>query len=620
MMHTRAHVCCIGILRVQVLEPFHVPVRVDILTYDHCYLFYHPPWKMAYSRGGERNSQLIPQSVAKQLAERSYERRKAAALHVEEVARTLAGKRDTARIQKLIQMLTDDFALCAEGTNQRKGGLIGLAAATVGLGDTAPQHLCKIIPPIIANMEDQEPRVRFYAAESMYNLIRATRDAMVPYFIEDGLFDGLAKLSADSSEDVQNAAHLLDRLLKDVITESTTFNVADFVPVLKDRMRSCPNPYVRQFLISWILVLDSVPDIDMLPNLPDLLEGLLEMLSDDNVEIRQQADAALAEFLQEIKQDLSIDFSSIARILVHKGVRSSNASARMTALAWLHELVHLAENRLLNEPDIIPDILDAVLPCLSHKDERIRELAHKANDELAKLDLTSSRAPVVSLEPIARAVGVHVTSGTYATKLQALEWVAHLHRQRPDEMLGDVYSTISPLLLGAWEDDDDEVILKALEVQASIAHGERRFKQFICELLEKFKSNAQLLHRKGNITLRRLCTNLDPERVFRELARLLTEETDSDFADTMVQVLNLILVTSDEAKVLRMTLRTALSSDKGSSLFTALYDAWCQNAVATLSLCLLSQTYKHALQLAELCGDMDFTADDLLQIDRLVCE
>ena len=33
------------------------------------------------------------------------------------------------------------------------------------------------------------------------------------------------------------------------------------------------NPFVRQFLVGWITVLDSVPDIDMLGFLPDFLDG-----------------------------------------------------------------------------------------------------------------------------------------------------------------------------------------------------------------------------------------------------------------------------------------------------------------------------------------------------------
>ena len=44
--------------------------------------------------------------------------------------------------------------------------------------------------------------------------------------------------------------------------------------------------------MGWITVLDSVPDINMLAYLPDILDGLLNMLSDPNREIRQQAAGA----------------------------------------------------------------------------------------------------------------------------------------------------------------------------------------------------------------------------------------------------------------------------------------------------------------------------------------
>lgn len=37
------------------------------------------------------------------------------------------------------------------------------------------------------------------------------------------------------------------------------------------------NPYVRQFLVGWITVLDSVPDIDMLGFLPDFLDGKISL-------------------------------------------------------------------------------------------------------------------------------------------------------------------------------------------------------------------------------------------------------------------------------------------------------------------------------------------------------
>lgn len=49
-------------------------------------------------------------------------------------------------------------------------------------------------------------------------------------------------------------------------------SIEEFIPLLRERMNVL-NPYVRQFLVGWITVLDSVPDIDMLGFLPDFLDG-----------------------------------------------------------------------------------------------------------------------------------------------------------------------------------------------------------------------------------------------------------------------------------------------------------------------------------------------------------
>lgn len=50
------------------------------------------------------------------------------------------------------------------------------------------------------------------------------------------------------------------------------FSIEEFIPLLRERMNVL-NPYVRQILVGWITVLDSVPDIDMLGFLPDFLDG-----------------------------------------------------------------------------------------------------------------------------------------------------------------------------------------------------------------------------------------------------------------------------------------------------------------------------------------------------------
>jgi len=45
---------------------------------------------------------------------------------------------------------------------------------------------------------------------------------------------------------------------------------------MKERIKVM-NAFVRQFLISWITVLDSVPDIELLDYLPEFLDGLFRL-------------------------------------------------------------------------------------------------------------------------------------------------------------------------------------------------------------------------------------------------------------------------------------------------------------------------------------------------------
>jgi vacuole morphology and inheritance protein 14 len=116
---------------------------------------------------------------------------------------------------------------------------------------------------------------------------------------------------------VKNGAELLDRLLKDIVAESASvyipqypetekvrdgvdeqqhsvlvpypdgsenedgfsgpkkaFSLAHFIPLLADRIYVV-SPFTRSYLVSWITVLDSVPELELISYLPEFLDGLL---------------------------------------------------------------------------------------------------------------------------------------------------------------------------------------------------------------------------------------------------------------------------------------------------------------------------------------------------------
>ena len=115
---------------------------------------------------------------------------------------------------------------------------------------------------------------------------------------------------------MKNGAELLDRLMKDIVAEAApnyvsvypgntnpnlpptkeiaglnidpdnkydeetyeedkrAFSLARFIPLLSERVYVI-SPYTRMHLVSWLMVLDSVPDLELVAWLPEFLDGLL---------------------------------------------------------------------------------------------------------------------------------------------------------------------------------------------------------------------------------------------------------------------------------------------------------------------------------------------------------
>ncbi|KAK1517247.1 hypothetical protein CPAR01_16111 [Colletotrichum paranaense] len=266
-------------------------------------------------------------SIQRALNDKLYDKRKVGALEV----------------QAILEQLCNEFAYAVHQPHARNGGLIGLAAAAIALGHELPRYLEKIVPPVLACFTDQDARVRYYACEAMYNIAKVAKGEILIYF--NDIFDALCKLGADSELSVKNGAELLDRLIKDIVSESaasyvsvlegeldqqelsdkdeleeraappTAFSLRRFIPLLQERIWVI-NPFTRQFLVGWITLLDSIPDLELVTFLPDFLGGLLRFLSDPNRDVHVATRACLDKFLSEIKR--------ISRI--KKGIAESKKS------------------------------------------------------------------------------------------------------------------------------------------------------------------------------------------------------------------------------------------------------------------------------------------------------
>lgn len=102
---------------------------------------------------------------------------------------------------------------------------------------------------------------------------------------------------------------------QDVPNLPTAFSLPRFIPLLKERIWVI-NPFTRTFLVGWITLLDSIPDLELVTYLPEFLGGLLKFLSGNNADVRVVTQSCLDKFLNEIKR--------IAR--VKKGIADSKKS------------------------------------------------------------------------------------------------------------------------------------------------------------------------------------------------------------------------------------------------------------------------------------------------------
>jgi hypothetical protein len=137
-----------------------------------------------------------------------------------------------------------------------------------------------------------------------------------------------AQLASDSELSVKNGAELLDRLVKDIVSESaasyisvlqiseketsdpdaldeaelpTAFSLPKFIPLLQERIHVI-SPFTRTFLVSWLTLLDTIPDLELVCYLPEFLGGLIKFLGDQNRDVNVATQGLLDRFLAEIKR------------------------------------------------------------------------------------------------------------------------------------------------------------------------------------------------------------------------------------------------------------------------------------------------------------------------------
>ncbi|KAM9905576.1 hypothetical protein OXX69_007132, partial [Metschnikowia pulcherrima] len=280
---------------------------------------------------------ILDAALVKDLSNHIYEKRKATAFQVEGLTKAALAKNDSPSIYKIIAELTE----LANGgsTSGKMGAITALGSVSVALGSLAIAYFLEnIVRPIFAVFRDTDARVRYYACESLYNIAKVARGEILLYFNE--VFDILCILVTDTESSVKNAADILDRLIKDIVSAksssyvsmlhqqteesheiqshiitpdglsvqvnnaqdpSKAFSLPRFIPTLLERMYTI-EPFAKKFLLSWLELFDDIPSSELITFLPNFLKPLLRFLMNGcPSDVRIETQNLLNIFLKEIK-------------------------------------------------------------------------------------------------------------------------------------------------------------------------------------------------------------------------------------------------------------------------------------------------------------------------------
>lgn len=378
------------------------------------------------------------------------------------------------------------------------------------------------------------------------------------------------------------------------------------------------------------------------------------MLSDSNREIRQAADSALSDFLREVSVSTVVEFGPIVSILVAQ-CHSKERLNRLTAITWLAELIH---HPYSGGDSLLPyhaEVLGAIMRCISDNEVEIRLVAERTNDDL--LTLVRDTRGDFELKPLLDTLSSELlTKDDVRTKISALRWINMLMEKRKFDMTDHIPKML-PVLLRTLSDPSDAVVLLNLQVLSRISLAQReemkgalesekeeaQFQLVLTAILNLFAADRNLLETRGSLIVRKLCVLLNAKSVYIRMSEALcnyqpsgdeleASEVDRlEFISTMVQTLNLILLTASELSDLRSILATAFTKSRVSRLskarthatdgvrvFTVLFRCWCHNPIATFSLCLLAQAYELSFELIKRFSQIEVTVGLLMQVDKLV--
>ncbi|KAL5103153.1 hypothetical protein TcWFU_003836 [Taenia crassiceps] len=419
-----------------------------------------------------RDYRPLPNACVKNLCDKLFEKRKAGAIEVEQLVKTYVSKEKKDEIDRILQIFGQEF----------------IVSPNVNICHLYSDQL---VVPIFQALRDTDSQVRYAACEALYNILKVLRVHSLGYLTD--LFEALCTATADPEVSVRQVVDHCDRLLRDIVIQNRMIDVKPLMNIVSEYLHT-RIPFTRKFVVGWISTLNSVPGLNIIQYIPQLLDGLLTILGDENPDIRRSCDVLLNDFLSStIKDSGTVNILSMISILIRHCQESTRLLASMgldektaevllnfsdpslpperlrqiTSLQWVRQFVDISTSKGLHLLPLAAPILSAVLPCIDDRDELDDRTALKRAVDINEVlmnfvyNLRHSRSEDGECDLNCSAF-LKVMYGAFdhpsvLTRLAALRWVEVLLSVNPEEVFTNS-GELMRLLLKLLSDPAVEVV------------------------------------------------------------------------------------------------------------------------------------------------------------------
>ncbi len=117
-----------------------------------------------------------------------------------------------------------------------------------------------------------------------------------------------------------------------------------------------------------------------------------------------------------------------------------------------------------------------------------------------------------------------------------------------------------------------------------------------------------------------LCKELDVKHVYKTFADVLSQINKTNFVCKIINILNMLLLTSNDTEELRKLLKNIqkTTNEDEKLFFEKLFKIWCINPVSCLILCLIAEDFELSFHLLNKFGEIKLTQENYLEYAQLV--